>query len=229
MARRYATIHEWLNECRRTVQKDLDNIILFSGEEGSGKSTIMYQIMKALDPTFGVYRIGFTIEDYINNAKRLEKGQAVSCDELLAHRRKSMHGSTLELLEFLQVCRGLNLHHALCFPHETMLDRAIMDFRVRHWLHVPKRGVLHIKEKFTYFLPGGEETKGWRIAAIFHFRENKGPEWEAYLEAKAAHMHKRNEADSEEDKLPWNPEYLRTLPQRYIDARGPLKIPAETL
>jgi hypothetical protein len=195
MGARFRTVHEWLADCRSTVRRDLDNLILFTGAEGSGKSTVAVQVMRALDGSFGVERIHFGIRAFLGGAPGTPQFGAVLGDEMLVNKRKAMYGDTLELLDFLQICRGLNLHMGICFPHESLLDTAILNTRVRWKVHVAKRGSMVVSERRsrTFRAKGGVErtVHVWVERGRWRFGENTGPMWEAYLAKKAAHMRGR--------------------------------------
>lgn len=219
MARRVIKeVGEWVRECQTLVRKDLDNVVLFTGPEGVGKSTLMYQVMKNLDPTFSLSRIGFDIPSFISAARKAPKYSAVASDEFLANRRKAMHRGTVDLLDFLQECRGLNLHLAICFPHVDLLDRAIMDYRVRWHIHIPVRGVFHLSEAHNFYQPGGVTSKAWRVIGKWRFNPLQGPEWDLYKDAKAKHMMGRGSIQEEsEEENEWLPhvDILRGLPSEY--------------
>lgn len=223
MARIFVSVSQWLSECKRVIREDLDDIILVTGVEGSGKSNLAYQFGKALDPTFGLHQIGFSVPDYIDICKNLPqpdgKGKAVQCDEFLVNKRKAMRRETVDLLDFLQECRGLNLHHIICFPHVDLLDKAVYDYRVRWHVHIPKRGVFEIKERHKYFGPGGTEQYYWKVVGRFIFGPNSGLEWDAYKQAKHEHMMRSGDSEKKEDSE-WDMSFLRSLPSRYQEARG---------
>lgn len=188
---RYQRIEDWIAECRQTVRNDYDNLILFTGPEGVGKSTIQFQVLRALDPNFNVDNLAFTVEDFISMAMDAPKFSAVGADEALLNHRKAMHGPTIQLLDFLQICRGLNLHLGICFPHEAMLDGAVKNFRVRWNIHVPARGKMLLRYRTNRTVRTRTETilvHDWAVMGAWNTKPNSGPEWEAYKERKEEHM-----------------------------------------
>lgn len=193
---RYVSVHEWLEDCRAIVRDDKDNLILFTGPEGEGKSTIAFQVLHALDPAFGVDRVFFGIRGFLDGAPRAPQYGAVLADELLSNKRKAMFRDTIELLDFLQVCRYMNLHMGICFPHVDLFEGAILNYRVRWQVHVPRRGVFYLKERVsrTYRSRSGVEKTihSWIIRGSWRFKGNSGPLWEQYLAAKDNHIRTRN-------------------------------------
>lgn len=188
---KYRDVGVWLAEARALPKRDLDNLLLFTGAEGAGKSTIAYQVLKALDPSFSLKRVAFSVQDFIRLSASVPRGAAYWGDEMLLNKRKSMTRDNIALLDHLQVCRGLNHHMAICFPHDMLLDEAVLNHRVRWNVHVPVRGIFEIRERTRFFRPGRPHAPpvfGWKKVGRFRFAANRGPEWEAYLLAKEAHM-----------------------------------------
>jgi hypothetical protein len=206
----------------------LDDIILITGSEGSGKSSLALQLGAALDPEFNLLSIGFTVSEYMDLARNMPKRRVVMSDEFLVNKRKAMRRETVDLLDFLQECRGLNLHHLICFPHADLLDKAVMDFRVRWHVHIPRRGLFQVKEKVKWYASGGVEQVSWRVVGQWFFNAPKGPLVDAYKEAKAAHMSRPRGDENEEKKaleLEWDFAFLATLPGKYEQARRPKREP----
>jgi hypothetical protein len=230
LMRVFKSVHEWLGECKALTapSSDLDDIILITGSEGSGKSSLALQLGAALDPEFNLLSIGFTVSEYMDLARNMPKRRVVMSDEFLVNKRKAMRRETVDLLDFLQECRGLNLHHLICFPHADLLDKAVMDFRVRWHVHIPRRGLFQVKEKVKWYASGGVEQVSWRVVGQWFFNAPKGPLVDAYKEAKAAHMSRPRGDENEEKKaleLEWDFAFLATLPGKYEQARRPKREP----
>lgn len=203
MAKRFATPQEWIDDCRSTVKADFDNLMLFTGPEGSGKSTLAFQILRAIDPTFTVARVQFGIRNFLAAAPETPRYRAVLADELEANKRRGMSGATLDLLDFLKDCRGLNLHMAICFPHEDLFEGAILNFRVRWKIHVPRRGLWILSERTSrqYRKRSTGELVTiyqWHERGRWTFKENSGPLWDDYRAKKEAHMRSLGERYREE-------------------------------
>jgi hypothetical protein len=48
---RYQKISQWVKDCQSKLGNDWDAVMLFTGKEGTGKSTIMFQVLAAVDPS----------------------------------------------------------------------------------------------------------------------------------------------------------------------------------
>lgn len=141
----------WFDECRgiTSAESDYDDIHVFTGEEGVGKSKLMRGVFPRLDPTFGVDRIHFTQDDFLNQLGTLNPGQAIVLDEFRGHKRMAMHGDRLEMLDTLKEIRGLRLHVGIGFPHVTQLEGDILYQRIRWWNHIPRRGELLVHRRIA--------------------------------------------------------------------------------
>lgn len=203
MQRRFSHPLEWAEHANRTIRtKDLDNIVLFDGEPGNGKSTVALQLAYALDPTFTNDRIHFEspsdgIRGFLNQARQLPPYSAILADEIRLHRRHSADGAVKDLIDFLQVCRGLNLHILMCFPHAGMMDRAVLDHRVRYKISAMEGYRAIISERIFQALPdrGGQEmyVVRWPECSLpWQFKRNTGPIWEDYMVRKIAAARERD-------------------------------------
>lgn len=192
MTWKFEDVGEWIEDMRATVRRDLDNLLLFTGPEGQGKSTVAFQVMRALDPSFGVDRAVFGIADFLATAPTVPRYHAVLADELEANNRRGMSQLSVDLLMFLKDCRGLNLHMGLCYPHEALFEGAILNHRVRWKVHVPRRGLFVVSERTErkYRKKSGEEvsTFVWVERGRWAFEENRGRLWGEYREKKDRHM-----------------------------------------
>lgn len=157
-------IHGWLKESREACQRDEDNVILFTGVERSGKSTLAIQVLPLLDPTFTVERIAFDIDSFFPIVARTPKRGAVLLDEAKVNARHGMSRATKRLLDYLQVCGGLNHHIGLCYPRARRLDDAVAE-RCRWNLHVVRRGLAQVR---TYT---GNEDDPWKVRFTFDFQK----------------------------------------------------------
>lgn len=191
MANQYATIHEWADQQRALVRRDFDNVVLFSGREGSGKSTWAIQVLRLLDPALTIDNIHFDQGEFMKDVANGQRFQGHLFDEVLMHKRKAMHGSTLAMLELLQVCRGLNRHIGLCFPDAEQLDRDLVDWRVRWNFHVIRRGIAMLRVRKSYTVNtrlGPKQVHKWHNVQAFSFSALSGPFKDAYEAKKEERM-----------------------------------------
>lgn len=206
---KYDDIEVWLSDCRKLVENDWDNGMLFTGPVGSGKSTFLVQVLRQLDPALDVERIHFTIPDALNQAPQTPRYGAWALDEAHVSGRKAMHGEMQRLNDYNQVSRGLNHHWGLCFHQDKRVDKPIME-RVRWNLHIPRRGIVQLRVLKKNYLQQPQQP--WRVVAAWRFRENSGPLWRRYLKKKHDHMLRMSRTTTspagEAEALGFDPEAL---------------------
>lgn len=184
---------DWLRFCRTLPQDGWDNVMLFTGPEGVGKSTIAWRVLRELDPTFSAARVHFGARAFLANAASTPRGGAVLADEIELNKRRGMHGTTLDLMDFLKDCRALNLHIGFCFPHESLFDEGILNTRVRWKIHIPARGRMVLSERVTREVSnregGTDQIHRWVERGKWQgIAPNQGPLWSEYVQKKELHM-----------------------------------------
>ena len=70
-----------LDILKEAVRKDFDGCLYIIGEEGSGKSTLGFQIATYLMPTFSLDWICWTPQQFMQLVNRAPKGAAIVLDE----------------------------------------------------------------------------------------------------------------------------------------------------
>ena len=212
---------------------DLDNVVLFAGAPGNGKSTFALQVARALDPSFTVDRIAFDVPTFVQISRDSPVGSVILADEILANRRKSMSKDNKLLNDHMQVCRALNQHLLMCFPHAAALDKEVLDHRVRYRFDIDPPESLkqtwreaHGSERIvrTYENVKGEEEYAvqWQPVIDVRFHRNQGEFWEEYLAKKMLAARHRDAiargTTLDEEHSPPKPRRVNTDPKR--DGRG---------
>ncbi|MHB8585246.1 MAG: hypothetical protein ACYDDF_05345 [Thermoplasmatota archaeon] len=205
MAAIYRTPRDWLDDCKRLPSHDMDNVVLYTGPERMGKSTLALQHMQYLDPSFSMEDVCGGIPDFIRRLKaKPGKGGAILADEIRAHRRAAMRTDTVQLIETLTACGGLNRHLGLSYPHESLFEGFILDHRIRWKCHVPgpeelglaptiRPGVFLLYQRTVrrWRDPrSGQETTyvQWVQRGAWKFYPARGPLWDVYLAKKNERM-----------------------------------------
>lgn len=184
---------DWIEYCNRLIRaEDQDNIVLLTGDPGRGKSTLAMQLAYAFDPDFSLEHVHFTIPELLDDARQLEHYRCVVADEFLMNRRGSMRKDNIDMVEFLQICRGLNLHMLLCFPYAHRLDRAVIEDRIRYMIDVPTKGLAVLMERKRDKRTG---IVSYPEILRWTFEKNSGPRWDDYL-AKKLLMARQRDAEA---------------------------------
>jgi hypothetical protein len=156
---KYPTIEPWLDYKRKLIQTDYDDLNLVTGREGKGKSKWARKVAAALDKTFtllgprcvckGVARLHFDWDCYQEQLGAMERGQCIILAEFRGHRRESMKGDRMSVLDEFKENRGLGIHHFVVFNRITKLDRDLINDRVSDWSYIRRRGRVEVRQPNT--------------------------------------------------------------------------------
>lgn len=143
-----------IEEMRYSVEQKFDNVILISGREGSGKSSLAYHICKSYDPDFKmeegyIYNYDEFLEALRNGE---ERGRTFWLDEAsnIASRHDWMKSDNKSFIQILEMFRSKSYTLICCIPVEDRIDNYIRNFRARFKIRckikswsdseIPKRG-----------------------------------------------------------------------------------------
>lgn len=196
--RYYADIRPWLAYKKRLIADDYDDVNLVTGREGKGKSKWARKVCYQLDPTFRVQgRIFFDFDAYKAKVGTLQRGQCIILDEARLHKRESMSGDRMEILDHFKENRGLGIHHFIVFNRVSSIDKDLINDRISDWSYIRHRGKVEIRQPKTelVFDKFGQfhESTTYPLVARFPFTD-KEPAGQAlaYKALKDARMRDRN-------------------------------------
>lgn len=123
------------------LYNNLDCLIVMSGREGYGKSTLAIHTWRYINhlrktwnlpSNFNVNNIGLTSKTFLESIKNSNKGDVVMYDEaaLGLYNRQSMKKSNTTLNQVLMICRYKNLFLILNIPDFMALDAGVRRRRV---------------------------------------------------------------------------------------------------
>lgn len=127
--------------------KNQDLVLVFDGQEGSGKSTaarqVAYYCAMMLGSHFdadGVKNIHNDISKYIKSSSEDAKNSVHLLDEArkILNRKRSMGKDAVRFTNYLSECRFLNQVHILCIPAYHDLDRYVAQWRISFVVHMYK-------------------------------------------------------------------------------------------
>ena len=179
------------------VKNDLDFLLVITGRERIGKSTLALQIASIVDPDFKVDQIVFDIPTLYKKVYELNKGQVVIIDEgaTAFFAREAMATDVREGVKLLTVMGERNLFVILCVPNFFIVDKYIRQNRVSALAKVVSRG------RFKFFnrsaLRAGHfnpKTKAYNWgAATFKstYSEMRGKLWDDYCDMKSKYLRDR--------------------------------------
>lgn len=176
---------------KQRMLMNFDNIILMTGEERGGKSTLAQQIAEEIEPGYPADRIVFKIEDFERHIEELPRGSVIIFDEagFDLFSQEWYESYQKRIIKKLTVLGERKLVIFLLLPHRMKLNSGLRERRVPFWINVNVVG----DEKIRGFADfrrskGNEWTEDafWEGMAAFRFGAIKGARYEKYLENKEA-------------------------------------------
>lgn len=182
----------WLRTLRGLHLDDKDAVVVITGKERKGKSTLAWTVAQRVDEGFGPDRMVFSGQDFMRAAVALPKGSALVLDEAVqgGFSRDAMTEKNRSLTKFLVVAGERNLVSFILFPNIRWLDPYIAEHRARWWILIEKRGQALVHEMRAADYRGAKPS--WKRLFRIRFKAVEGDDWSAYLKAKSKLV--RNEA-----------------------------------
>lgn len=125
-------------DMHRNVRADYDNVVMIEGGEGSGKSNLAYQVIKAYNPYFDIkqtyvynmdgIRERFAAEDYGGDTFWMDETSQI------ASNRNWQSEDNKDLVSILEVCRSKHFSLIGCIPSITRADIYLREYRMRYLL-----------------------------------------------------------------------------------------------
>lgn len=155
-------------------KKDKDCVLVVDGGEGTGKSTIAFQIGKYVDPTLNLSRVVFSPDDFREAIFKAKKGECIIYDEAFTgfSSRSSLSPVNKVLVSLAMQMRQKNLFVLIVLPTIFMLDKYMAIFRTKALIHVfeshGKRGYFRVynKNKKRYLILMGQKTMTYNIKGL---------------------------------------------------------------
>lgn len=183
-----AMIQAWMDDQVNRIHRDDDLILVVTGDERKGKSTLAFHLASYMDKHFEPGKqMTFSGDDFSRVASRLPKYRAVVLDEAIrgGFSRDAASDSNKKLAKFLTVCGERNLIGIICWPNIRWLDPILKEHRCRWNLHVERRYRDHavavlrlLREDERVYDPPMEIFR-------FPFPRAEGGKWDAYRQAKS--------------------------------------------
>lgn len=211
----------WVDYVRFRTANEYDAVVVFTGDEGVGKSTGALRFALDVDRRFDVKNdLCYTAEQVFAAYERVRRGQPVDYDEgvrdLLAG--ETMKPAQVALVKALTLVREKGAVLLICIPSIWMLAKQIRARRATLWIHVTGRGhgVVHERDARVRYKPS--QALGFAVSErapkvtwdpfkptsrIWRdYEERKGRELAAFLaEGRADLAGQREPADARKHRL----------------------------
>ncbi len=187
-----------------TSQND-DCLVIIDGFEGSGKSSVAFQLCHYLEPGWNPQdRVIIDYEDWLQFYEAGDRGKTYLLDEGgdLAFSRDAMSGQNKHVVRILQMARILNNIMIVCCPSIHWLDKYIREHRALIYIKVHKefhaggvnRGRATVHWKSVRFDPTASSIKvNWSpvFDLEFHPVPKSSKQWATYEKLKIAKIQTR--------------------------------------
>ena len=147
----YEIFQHWVLWVRERQRQNMDTVIAVTGRKGKGKSTLAFQLARALDPKFTLQQVVYRAADMADLFVSLRVKQAAVYDEA-ALGLLSTDWATTEakaLVAMVTILRPKRLTMILCLPKFRRLNSSFREDLVDLWVKINRRGyaVVHPAEE----------------------------------------------------------------------------------
>jgi len=135
----------WFTDAlKKRLDKGFNNILLFCGEAGIGKSYGALKLCTTLDPTFNIDRVTFSAREFIATTNKMRKKQWVIIDEPaisgLLGKRTWYQQVQQALVDQLETFRFKQLGVCLCAINANLLDKTVRHYLIHFMIWMQDRG-----------------------------------------------------------------------------------------
>lgn len=111
------------------IPNNWDALSIMFGMEGSGKTTMAFQLASYVDESFNIDRVVFTPDQFEEAIDNCEPESAIVWDEAITGANISMYASkiSLNIISKLTQIRKKKLMLFLCFPYLWMLNKYFLS------------------------------------------------------------------------------------------------------
>lgn len=139
----------FMKKVKRALKDKYSQVIVVSstGQNGKGKSHLLYQFGRDMTKEFGLKRnffFGRTVEQLKNHTDALPVGDINLIDEALRlyYKRRAMSSGNIDLNEWMQADqRKTGVAVVMAIPDFTDLDKGAIKGKVDWWIEIMERGV----------------------------------------------------------------------------------------
>lgn len=179
---------EWLEaQIENKTRANWDQVILITGEERVGKSTLASHLARRLSPDLEPGDIAWNGYQFLKRSKESSKGSVVWLDEAGASlfHQEWWNKVQRKIVKAFQIFGKKELRVILVLPHRSLLNKQLRNRRIHWWLHCytqgNKRGFARLRK------PSKSEWNPdafWKGQFTLTFPKVKGDWWDEYEDNK---------------------------------------------
>jgi len=144
---KFGKIRNLAKRLSKLQEGDWDAVVVVSGTEGVGKSTLAIDLARLVSKLNGIKfdyedNMAYDAEEAIEKVQKIHNKGVMVLDEgmRLAWRRQWFDANQRHLIRLFSQIRSKNLCFFLCIPSFSHLETYFRLHRITYWLHVVKRG-----------------------------------------------------------------------------------------
>jgi len=133
-----------------------DHFICIIGGEGTGKSTLAFQICALLDPNFGPKNLCYTVDEFLWWLEHGKPGQTVWLDEgvLFLFSRDALSAGNKNMVKLITLMRQRRLIVVICIPRFKDIESKVRTQRVDGLIRITKHA--NGRDYCLYFKRGAQ-------------------------------------------------------------------------
>lgn len=191
----FDAVERFVWHAKNMLKSKDDQIIMITGHERSGKSTLGQHLGRAFKPDLSVDDIIFPRSDIIERIRDAEDDDVIIIDEagaaLMAH--EWMEKSSREIVKAFMQFGIKRLKVIIILPHRLLLNKQIRERRIDWWFHCYKKFTPErIERGFTRLrYPERNEwdvIANWKPLMHTHFPKIDDERWREYVRKKKQHV-----------------------------------------
>jgi len=129
-------------------------VIMIDGRSGMGKTTLANQIGITLDENYGLHKIFYNPQDFLDGLKKAKKGECLLFDEaMLISSRSALSAINKMIVQAMSMIRSKKLYIMFCVNSFFDLDRNLAISRADLLIHVYGQSLID-RGKFSAFFKG---------------------------------------------------------------------------
>jgi len=176
------------------VEQDLDFLLVITGRERIGKSSLALHIAEQVDPDFTIDQVVFDTQSLYEQVYSLKPGSVVVIDEgaTAFFSRDAMSTDVKDGIKLLTVMGERNLFVIINVPSFFILDKYIREHRVSSLIRVVARGRFKFfsrrRLKAAFFNPKAKKFSWGDPSFKDSFPKYTGKFWEPYTKKKREYL-----------------------------------------
>lgn len=148
--------------------KNTSIVIIGDGRSGMGKTTLINQGGIYIDPTYGLHKIFFTPEDFLEALSNAKEGDFILFDEaMIISNRSTLSKINTMIIQAMSMIRSKRIVVAFCVNSIFDLDRNLVLSRADLLLHVYGDSLIDRGKFMAFFKSKGDQIDRLKLLYLY--------------------------------------------------------------